>query len=46
MQEFLTFITALFQIVCDFLLTPPIYWFTGIVFLFAIVALVKRIISI
>lgn len=46
MQDFLIFWTALLQIVSDFMLTEPISWFTGILVLLAIVALVKRIISI
>lgn len=44
MIDFLAFWTSLFQIVADFLLTEPISWFTGVFFLAAIVALVRRII--
>lgn len=46
MQDFLIFLDDLLQIVADFLLTEPIYYFTGIVVLLAVVALVKRIIRI
>lgn len=46
MQDFLIFLDDLLQIVAGFLLTEPIYYFTGIVVLLAVVALVKRIIRI
>lgn len=46
MQNFLIFLDDLLRIVADFLLTEPIYYFTGIVVLLAVVALVKRIIRI
>lgn len=46
MQDFLTFLSVLLQIVATFLMTEPIYYFTGIVILLAVVALVKRIINI
>lgn len=46
MQDFLIFVDDLLKIIADFLLTEPIYYFTGIIVLLAVVALVKRIISI
>lgn len=46
MQDFLIFIDDLLKIVATFLMTEPIYYFTGIVILLAVVALVKRIINI
>lgn len=46
MQDFLIFWSDLLQIIAAFLLTEPIYWFTGILFLLGIAALVRRIINI
>lgn len=46
MQDFLIFWSDFLQIIAEFLLTEPFYWFTGIIFLLGIVALVRRIINI
>lgn len=43
MQDFLNYIEELLNIVCQILMTEPIVYFTGIIVLLAIVALVKRI---
>lgn len=38
------FIVAVLSAVCDFLMTEPVYYFTGIIVLLCVVALVRRII--
>lgn len=43
MQDFLTFSTDLFQIVCEFLLTEPIVWFVGVLLLASVAQLVRNI---
>lgn len=45
MQELLSFIYALGHGVCEFLLTSPIYYFTGVIILLFVAGLVNRIIS-
>lgn len=44
MQELLNFIYALGHGVCKFLLTSPIYYFTGVIILLFVAGLVNRII--
>lgn len=43
-QTMVDFIVAVLRAVCDFLMTEPVYYFTGIVVLLCVAALVKRII--
>lgn len=45
MQEMIEFIEYLLPSVCQFLLTEPINYFTGICILFAVVGLINRIIN-
>lgn len=44
MQELLSFIYALGHGVCQFLLTSPIFYFTGVIILLFVAGLVNRII--
>ena len=44
MQELLSFIYALGNGICEFLLTNPIYYFTGVIILLFVAGLVNRII--
>lgn len=43
-ETMLQFLTAVLRAVADFLLTEPVYYFTGIIVLLCVVALVRRII--
>lgn len=43
-ETMLSFITAVLRAVCDFLLTEPVYYFTGIAVLLVVVLLVRKII--
>lgn len=45
MQELLNFLYTLCQIICDFLLTEPIYYFTGVFILLFVGSIVNRIIN-
>lgn len=45
MQDVVSFWSALFTAVSDFLMTEPISWFTVIFLSLAVVGLVKRIIN-
>ena len=45
MTDLLNFIYSLCGIICDFLLTEPIYYFTGVLILLAVAGLVKRMIT-
>lgn len=45
MTDLLSFIYALGKGVCTFLLTSPIYYFTGVVILLFVAFLVKRIVD-
>lgn len=42
-MDLLAFCTALGRGICDFLLTPPIYYFTGVFILMFIGFLVRKI---
>lgn len=44
MQDLLNFLYTLCGIICDFLLTEPIYYFTGVLILLFIGSLVNRLI--
>lgn len=44
MQELLSFIYTLGHGVCEFLLTSPVYYFTGVLILLFVAGLVNRII--
>lgn len=45
MQDVISFWTALFSAVSDFLMTEPISWFTVIFLSMAVVGLIKRLIN-
>lgn len=45
MQDLLTFIGYLLPIICEFLLTEPVSYFTAIVILLSVGGLIKRIIT-
>lgn len=44
MQDFVTLWSSLFGIVTDFLMSPPIIWFVGIVILILIAGFIRKII--
>lgn len=44
LDTMLDFIVAVLRAVCDFLMTEPIYYFTGIMVLLAVVFIVRKII--
>lgn len=46
MQDFVSFWSAMFSIVCDFLLSEPIIWFVGIFVLICVCGLLQRLINI
>ena len=45
MQDFLTFFSSVFDILTDFLMTEPIYWFVGVFLLLAVFGILKRFIT-
>lgn len=45
MPDFLQFFSGLLGAVADFLLTPPIVWFTACALLLCVGAIVRRIIN-
>lgn len=45
MQDFLSFVSFLFEALTNFLLSEPIIWFVGVFLLLFIAGAVKRIIS-
>jgi len=45
MQDFLTFTTALFGDVSDFLMSEPVVWFVGVALVIAVTKLVGQIIN-
>ena len=42
MQNFVSFWSDLFEIVCDFLLSPPIIWFTAIFVLISLIGFLQK----
>lgn len=46
MQNFISFWSDLFGIVCDFLLEPPVIWFVGVLILIFVIGFVRKLINI
>lgn len=46
MQNFVTFWSDLFGIVCDFLLSAPIIWFVGVFILICLCSFLQKLVNI
>ena len=46
MQNFVSFWSDLFEIVCDFLLAEPIIWFVGVLVLILLIGFLQKLINI
>lgn len=46
MQNFVSFWSDLFQIVCDFLLSEPIIWFVGVIVLILVTGFLQKLVHI